>query len=107
MAGAQQKKRETDRCLRSIKLDVALRLGAVVFTQPVRIEFAWFEKNARRDPDNIRAGSKFLLDALVKLAIIPDDSQKWVHEISDEFHVDKKYPRIEIRVTPTSDTRGG
>lgn len=98
--GAKQKREETSNCIQTIKIDLDSRAEYPVFGEPVDIWFGWYEPNLKRDPDNIRAGSKFLLDALVKLGIIPDDSQKWVNSISDEFHVDKEYPRIEVRVTP-------
>jgi len=39
------------------------------------IRFIWGETRAhRRDPDNIRAGSKFVLDAMVHVGIIPNDT---------------------------------
>ena len=37
------------------------------FTTPVTIHFRWVEEDRRRDYDNIRAGSKLILDALVKM----------------------------------------
>ncbi|AUN06635.1 hypothetical protein [Clostridium botulinum] len=62
----------------------------------VNITIDWYEPNAKRDIDNITAGSKFILDALVKASIIQDDSQKFVKALYHNIHIDKKNPRIEV-----------
>jgi hypothetical protein len=93
-AGASQKKKETRRCMQAIQ---ACQIP--VFNRPVEVVFRWFEKDLRRDPDNICAGAKFALDALVELGRIPDDSRRWISGISHEFPpADKKAPRIEIAI---------
>ncbi len=69
------------------------------FTTPVRIHFLWVEKDRRRDYDNIRAGSKLILDALVKLERIVNDSQAWLLPPTDSFEVDKTNPRIEVTIS--------
>ncbi len=69
------------------------------FTTPVRIHFKWVEKDRRRDYDNIRAGSKLILDALVKLERIVNDSQAWLMPPTDTFEVDKDNPRIEVTIS--------
>jgi Holliday junction resolvase RusA-like endonuclease len=62
--------------------------------------FRWIEKDLRRDPDNICAGAKFVMDALVELGRIPGDTRRWVKGISHEFpDPDAKNPRIEITIT--------
>lgn len=63
---------------------------------PTRISIEWYEPTARRDPDNIRFGVKFILDALVRAEVLPDDRQKYISGISDTFAVDKDNPRVEI-----------
>ena len=35
-------------------------------------------------------------DSLKNLGVLPDDGQKWVKDISDEFYLDQKNPRIEV-----------
>jgi hypothetical protein len=63
------------------------------FKHPIFIEFHWIEKHARRDPDNVAAGRKFIIDSIVLAELIPDDSQKWVAGFSDQFFIidkDKK-----------------
>jgi hypothetical protein len=53
--------------------------------RPVKIYFIWNEADRRRDPDNITAAQKFLLDELVRLKKIPNDTSKWVKGIYHDF----------------------
>lgn len=55
----------------------------------VRISLHWIEPNARRDYGNIRAGEKFITDALVTMKILKTDSRKQVVGFVDTFAVDK------------------
>lgn len=52
---------------------------------PVVIRIQWQEKTARRDLDNIAFAKKFILDAMVKKGILPDDGPKYVIGFSDTF----------------------
>lgn len=54
-------------------------------TEPVHITFVWFEPNRRRDKDNVAFGKKFILDALQKKGVLPNDNNKWVSGFTDEF----------------------
>lgn len=74
-------------------------VGVPKFDKPVRIHFVWIEQDRRRDRDNIRAGAKIILDALVKLDRIRNDSQKWLLEITDSYDVDKHNPRIQVTIS--------
>lgn len=66
---------------------------------PVRMAFRWYEEDKRRDIDNIAFAKKFILDALVKTGILPDDSRKWLLSFVDEFpEPDKSNPRIEVEI---------
>jgi Holliday junction resolvase RusA-like endonuclease len=65
----------------------------------VRVHFEWFEPNRRRDPDNIRTGSKFILDGMVRAGVIEGDSQRFIAGLSDGFGCDNENPRIEVTVT--------
>ena len=58
--------------------------GQIVFS------FEWHEKTARRDPDNIASAKKYILDALQKQRIIPNDTPKYVKGFEDRFFFDKK-----------------
>ena len=64
---------------------------------PVSIIFNFYEKNFRRDLDNVSSWShKCILDALVKENILENDGWKQIQSIQDVFAVDKDNPRIEI-----------
>lgn len=65
---------------------------------PVRLKIKWYEKDGRRDIDNIVFATKFIQDALVNLRILKDDSQKYVRGLSHEVYVDADYPRIEVEI---------
>ena len=81
------------------KIKAAIREAKIEpVTGPVEIYATWYESHRRRDPDNIRAGIKYILDAMVDEGIIEGDSQKYITEISDGFRVDKDNPRVEVAV---------
>lgn len=68
--------------------------------EPVTIHYTWFEKDRRRDKDNISSfGRKVIQDALVKeLKVLNNDGWANIKEFSDTFQVDKKHPRVEIEI---------
>ena len=68
------------------------------FDGPVFITFAWHEPNRRRDADNVAFAKKFILDALVDLGVLPDDSRRYVTGFADEFHVDRQSPRVVVTI---------
>lgn len=76
-----------------------LRNESLLF--PVHISFRWYEKNRRRDPDNIAFAKKFILDSLVSAGVFPDDGQKYISGFDDKFYIDSKDPRIEIIIQET------
>lgn len=84
------KKKETGRCEEAILVSNLKK-----FEGPVSISVMWIEPNYKRDPDNIEAGIKFILDALVKTEKIKNDGQRWIKEIR-HLHgpPDKLYPRV-------------
>lgn len=63
---------------------------------PVKIKINWYEKNKKRDVDNISFGTKFINDALVKCGILENDGQKQIDELEHVFLTDKTNPRIEV-----------
>ena len=63
---------------------------------PIKVKIDWFEVNRRRDIDGIQFATKFILDSLVKMKIIEDDSQKYVNAIEHHVYKDKDNPRIEV-----------
>jgi Holliday junction resolvase RusA-like endonuclease len=56
----------------------------------------WYEPDARRDPDNIHAGIKFILDAMVSNGLIDGDGQKHIAGIIHHVAKDKNNPRVYV-----------
>ena len=70
--------------------------------EKVYLFITWFEPDMRRDPDNIMAGQKFILDGLVQAGVIPGDSQKYIQGIYHRCRVDRKNPRVEVEIRGVS-----
>lgn len=76
------------RCLRGIEL-----------RKPVHMHYRWYEKNSRRDKDNISSfGRKVIQDALVKSGVLQNDGWKNIVGFDDAFYIDKSNPRIEVEI---------
>nr|DAZ68628.1 MAG TPA: crossover junction endodeoxyribonuclease [Caudoviricetes sp.] len=60
------------------------------------ILFKWYEKNRRRDKDNIAFAKKFILDSLQEMGILKNDGWEEVLGFLDVFEVDKRQPRVEV-----------
>lgn len=53
---------------------------------PVKINFTWYCKNERTDPDNIAFAKKYILDGLVQSRVLVSDSWKFCSGgFSDRF----------------------
>ena len=94
---------------RSVTLSVAAQATAARLKphqDRTIIEFHWYEKNKRRDPDNIRHGAKYILDGLVEAGILQDDSQKYIGGFIDYFNIDKSNPHVEVRIYEMSEVTG-
>jgi Holliday junction resolvase RusA-like endonuclease len=64
-----------------------------------RIGFRWVEPDRKRDIDNISAGKKYILDALVWAGVIADDSWKCVRGfLHEEFVCDHRNPGVWVRL---------
>lgn len=64
--------------------------------EKVNLTFVWYCKNKRKDKDNIIAGQKFIIDALVLAGVIKNDGWNEIGNIFHFFEVDDKNPRIEV-----------
>ena len=67
-----------------------------VRSYPVEIHCCWRTADRRKDPDNIAAGIKFILDGLVKAGILRGDGFSEVSKITHEFTVDKSNIGVEV-----------
>lgn len=65
---------------------------------PIGLKIAWYEPNKRRDIDNVQFAVKFILDTLVDMKVIPNDSRKYVNSIISQVDCDKRFPRIQVEV---------
>lgn len=77
----------------SIKPKEAIEKSEVIITY-------YFKDKRRRDPDNY--SGKFLLDPLVKLRVIKDDSFNNI-KLTLKAYTDKDNPRTEIEVVPINE----
>ncbi len=65
---AKVKKEETERIHW-----LCIQQKAKPIKTPADIEFHWYAKNKRKDPDNIAFAIKFILDGLVNAKLLPND----------------------------------
>ena len=66
---------------------------------PVWITYTWYCPNKRKDPSNIAAGGrKVIEDALVSCGIIAGDGWKDMKGFFDTFWIDKYLPRVEVTI---------
>lgn len=58
--------------------------------KPLDIVIKWHCKTQRMDTDNVQSSQKYILDALQKQGIIPNDNQKYIKGFTDDFVKDTK-----------------
>jgi hypothetical protein len=66
--------------------------------EKIDIHIKFYCKNMKRDPDGMLAGLKPIFDGLVVAKKIRNDGWKHIGNISFDFEVDKRHPRIEVRL---------
>ena len=54
--------------------------------KPCKVLFVWNERTYKRDCDNIASAKKYILDAMQKCRIIPNDNQQYIKGFTDEFY---------------------
>lgn len=83
----------------AVVMRAARSLGNVEFEEPVYMVYHWYEKDRRRDEDNICAfGRKVIQDALVKARFLRNDGWKNIAGFEDRFYVDKDKPRVVVEI---------
>ena len=76
---------------------IKAQLRGVKFTKPVFLLFTFYERDRRRDKDNVAGfAHKAIQDALVQCKIIQDDGWDYVTGHLDLFKVDRNNPRIVV-----------
>ena len=76
---------EGSRHKKKVERDIMWCLPKVTVDTPVFVKFIWHEPTKRRDKDNVAFAKKYILDALQKKKILPNDNNKWIIGFSDEF----------------------
>ena len=70
---------------KEIERNIMWCLPKVEVSSPVFIRFIWHEPTKRRDKDNVAFAKKYILDALQKKKILPNDNNRWIIGFTDEF----------------------
>lgn len=86
-------------CQDIISSYISTQLHKVHIDNPVYIKYIFYEPNKKRDLDNISGFfHKVFQDALVHCGVIHNDNWYYIIGFSDEFFVDNKTPRIEVKI---------
>lgn len=84
---------------RTVELCAKSQLRKFRITGPVWMKYTWYERNRRRDKDNISSfGRKVIKDGLVRAGVLENDGWAQIEGFSDEFRVDSKRPRVEVEI---------
>ena len=90
-------KAEIEQTISQYILEAKIKRVLKPIDEPVVLYINWHEKTKRRDADNIQSSQKFILDALQKCGIIPNDSRKYVKQVYHKIiDATKDYVTVEI-----------
>lgn len=95
-AGAKMKEENELRVKAAVLEQLA---GVKKISGQVHITYKWYEKNKRRDLDNIAFARKFIQDALVDVGLLQGDGWQHIVGFADEFYIDNENPRIEVIIS--------
>ena len=93
--GAKKKKEATAIC--ALHTKKAMNEGFKLHTFPVNLQFDWYAKDRRTDPDNLAFMRKFVFDGFQDAKLIDNDNWAFTTGWTDNFHIDKDNPRVEIK----------
>ena len=65
---------------------------------PVEVRIWFYEKDRRRDIDNVYSGGKYVLDALQEAGILKGDGQRYVNRLRYVHCTDPHNPRVEVEI---------
>jgi Holliday junction resolvase RusA-like endonuclease len=89
----------------TVVMNAARQMGGAEIQEPVYMVYHWYEKDRRRDKDNICAfGRKVIQDALVKARYLCNDGWKNIRGFEDHFEVDAKNPRVVVEIWERDET---
>lgn len=91
---AQMKKRTQE----YIRWMIKQQLPHIHFREPVYMKYYWFERNRKRDKDNIAFARKFIQDALVEAGVLDGDGWAHILGFEDHFAVDKYRPHVSVEI---------
>ena len=80
-------------------------LPSFVINDLVNIQYHWYEKDKRRDKDNIAFAKKFIQDALVHAGVLRNDGWGEILGFTDTFMIDKKNPRVVVGLEVVSSNK--
>lgn len=87
-----------------VKVAIKQQMRSIRIERPVYMEYTWYERNKRRDLDNISSfGRKVIQDALVQTRVLVNDGWNEIVGFSDQFYVDAANPRIEVLIREVGD----
>lgn len=82
-----------------VMFEISRQLRGCHIRKPVIMRYQWYEKNRRRDLDNISSfGRKVIQDALVKCKVLQNDGWREIRGFSDEFYIDKENPHVVVEI---------
>lgn len=77
---------------------IRAQLNRLRIEKPVFLLFTFYEKDKRRDHDNVSSfARKIIQDALVEAGTLQDDGWNHVAGYLDQFAVDAQHPRIMVQ----------
>jgi len=80
-------------------LHIRDQFKGVKIKTPVTMGYTWYEKNRKRDIDNVSSfGRKVIQDALVRAGVLAGDGWAYIQGYTDAFEIDKNNPRIEVLI---------
>lgn len=92
-AGARMKQQAQE----AVMWQILSQIRRYKVERPVFLLFSFYEKDRRRDKDNVSSfARKVIQDALVKCGTLQDDGWDHVTGYLDRFEVDKENPRIVV-----------
>lgn len=82
-----------------VEMCVKLQVRGTSVKPPVRLHYTFFERDRRRDHDNVSGfAHKVVQDALVSMGVLDNDGWGEILGDTNDFLVDKSNPRILIEI---------